>query len=60
MPDITMCNGEDCPIKDTCYRFKAKASSYQSFFSGQPYEVDLGGEFTGCNYHWKMDEVDGE
>jgi hypothetical protein len=31
MPDIDMCMGTDCPYKETCYRFTAKPSYYQSY-----------------------------
>jgi hypothetical protein len=31
MPDIDMCMGTDCPYKETCYRFTAKPSDYQSY-----------------------------
>lgn len=30
MPDITKCLNEDCPIKETCYRWTAIASEWQS------------------------------
>ena len=37
MPDISMCNGESCPKKETCYRFKAEPNPYrQSYFSDNP------------------------
>ena len=37
MPDITMCEGADCPKKNSCYRYTAKASEYrQSFFINSP------------------------
>ena len=42
MPDITMCKGEGCPFKESCYRHKAEPSPYrQSYFVETPYE---GGE----------------
>lgn len=32
MADITMCTAKNCKIKDTCYRFTAKADRlYQSY-----------------------------
>lgn len=31
MPDITMCNGNGCNKKDSCYRVKAAPSKYQSY-----------------------------
>jgi len=46
MPDITMCSGEECPLKESCYRYTAKPSRYQSYFFEPPIED---GE---CNYFW--------
>jgi hypothetical protein len=31
MPDITMCIGNECLIKNYCFRFTAKPSGWQSF-----------------------------
>lgn len=28
----------ECPLKETCYRYKANPSEWQSFFVGVPYE----------------------
>lgn len=37
MPDISMCNGGDCPLKEMCYRYTAKPSEYaQSYFETPP------------------------
>ena len=36
MPDITMCEGTGCPVKDECYRFTASPSDYQSYFVDPP------------------------
>lgn len=41
MPDISMCEGKDCPLKDKCYRFIATPDKYhQSYFTEPPYEND--------------------
>ena len=48
MPDITMCKGKECPIKDTCYRYTAKASDYQSYFSEIPYDFKK----KECDNYW--------
>ena len=40
MPDITMCKGDQCPLKETCYRYKAKPSMYQSYFVDIPLKED--------------------
>jgi len=31
MSDITMCQNEDCPSKEKCFRYTAKALKYQSY-----------------------------
>jgi hypothetical protein len=50
MPDITMCSGTGCPIKSTCYRYRAKPSEYgQSYFMGVPIKDGK------CEYYWKLD-----
>jgi hypothetical protein len=46
MPDITLCSGLNCPLKDTCYRYTAKADEYwQSYFEVPPYDDE-------CEYYW--------
>lgn len=48
MPDITMCTGKGCAVKDRCYRYTAKPSRYgQSYFSTPPVEAD-----GTCDYFW--------
>jgi DnaJ-class molecular chaperone len=46
MPDITMCSGIDCPYKDSCYRYTAKPSEYQSYFVDPPIKNDK------CDSYW--------
>ena len=48
MPDISMCMGRDCPLKETCYRHKAKPSDYQSYFMEAPYKDG------DCSHYWEM------
>jgi hypothetical protein len=37
MPDITKCEGTDCPLKENCYRFTATDSGLnQSYFEPPP------------------------
>lgn len=40
MPDISMCKGDGCTIKETCYRFKAIPSGMQSYFTNSPVNDD--------------------
>lgn len=47
MADITMCTGENCPVKDKCYRFTAVRSEYmQSQFVISPIKDGK------CQYYW--------
>ena len=48
MPDITMCLGIDCPIKETCYRYKAKPYEYQSYFVDAPIKDNK------CEHYWEV------
>ena len=54
MPDITMCNGGDCPLKETCYRYKAKPSEFQSYLAEIPYNAGA----TMCEYFCDMSPRD--
>ena len=50
--DITMCSGQDCPLRETCYRFTATPSEFrQSYFLNIPYNE----ETKTCEYEWKKD-----
>ena len=48
MADITMCKGLECPVKEDCYRFNAKADEYQYYFLEPPYDK----EKKKCDYYW--------
>jgi hypothetical protein len=53
MPDITMCEGKDCPLKEDCYRYTAKPNEYrQSYFVNPPYNE----EKKECDHYWKTDD----
>ncbi len=45
MADISMCEGEGCEVKHTCYRFTANASEHQSYFAPTPIDNN------GCEYY---------
>jgi len=50
MPDITMCAGRNCPLKETCYRYKAKPNmQWQSYFE-EPYDKKK----QTCEYYLKI------
>jgi len=50
MCDISMCEGNECPLKQRCYRFTAIPNEYrQSYFIEPPYIDDE------CDYFWDID-----
>ena len=49
MPDISMCNGNNCELSSTCYRYKAEPSKYrQSYFVKEP------NDGLECDYYWEI------
>jgi len=49
MPDISMCEGKGCDVKNTCYRFTAKPSKFmQSYVMPDVPPI----ENEGCEYYW--------
>ena len=51
MPDITMCVGKFCPLKETCYRYLASPNEYQSYFLEAPYKNN------DCEHYWKINKL---
>lgn len=46
MPDISMCQGYDCPVKEACYRYLAiPNSNWQTWFAEDPRDE----EHTPCD-----------
>lgn len=53
MPDITMCDGSGCPLKEKCYRHTAKPSPYrQSWFMNVPWDGER------CVHYWRTEKED--
>jgi len=54
MSDITKCNSEDCPVRDECYRYTAKPSDRQSYFSTPPLKRSVidGKNIVTCEFYW--------
>ena len=45
--DISMCSGEECPLRETCYRYTAEANDHRQFwFSVAPFKEGT------CKYYW--------
>lgn len=48
--DITMCNGNNCELSSTCYRYKAEPTPYrQSYFIKEPNVTSY-----QCDYYWEI------
>ena len=49
MADISMCEGQGCPLKDTCYRHTAPPTlHWQAYFCEPPYNK----EEKNCTSYW--------
>ena len=53
MADITMCSGLNCPKKETCHRYAANKSYWQSYFMEVPYNK----ETDNCGFYWDNEET---
>lgn len=52
MADITMCQDNACPHRDSCYRKLARANpQWQSFFAKSPRHDDE------CTYYWPITDT---
>ena len=56
MADITKCDGKECTMKETCYRYKAPKGYYQSYFTESP----INKETKECGYYWEVDKLRGK
>lgn len=61
MSGITKCTGiltEDmdvtCPMRETCWRYKAPSSSWQSYMHAPLYQLSPGTEWK-CDEYWRAD-----
>lgn len=63
MPDISMCENKDCPLRNDCYRFIAEPNPYRQAYARFKFAV-VDGKPT-CDNYWpvttdKLDEINGE
>lgn len=57
MADITKCEGKDCPVKESCYRFTAKADDYQYYFIESPIKDGKCEMYWGKQVEYTMQEI---
>jgi len=50
MADIAMCQGNECPVKENCWRYMAPTGIWQAYLATPPYTEE------GCEYFWDMNE----
>lgn len=48
MPDVSMCANITCPLRETCYRFRAKPDAWQTFADFKPDENG------NCDAYWDI------
>ncbi len=63
MPDITLCNNEECLQKKSCYRFTATPNPYYQSYATFKFKVveDTGNPFWGkgrCDYYIDTKNLD--
>lgn len=52
MSDICKCSGDNCPVKESCYRYTAEANEHwQSYFTETPGKYDEENVFH-CDMYW--------
>lgn len=56
MPDITMCRGEGCSLRETCYRYKSKPTKERQPYSTAPPIEIANGLRTVCEYYDHIDK----
>lgn len=59
MPDITMCTGGNCPLKESCYRYRAVPNKLLQSFMDPPYtqmKIQSDPEFyTSCSSYIEIE-----
>lgn len=51
MADITMCMGDGCPLKETCYRYLAEPEPEdQTYLMAVPFKDGT------CDLYWKVED----
>lgn len=59
MPDITMCKGGDCTLKEYCHRHTAKPDEFrQSYFVEPPFTRKMDG--VACAYYMESRKNQGD
>lgn len=48
MPDICMCMGDNCPLRESCYRYTAYPTRRTQSYMNPPYNPLT----KDCDYHW--------
>lgn len=58
MPDICMCDNEDCLIKEACFRYVAIPSPTQAYATFGA-EIDFEGNLV-CDWYWPINTNDAD
>lgn len=53
MPDITMCTNDECPLRESCYRYMAKPSEYMQSYAVFEWKAGKKGK-VDCEYYVKI------
>lgn len=55
MPDITMCQAEDCPLQEYCYRYQAKPNRFWQSYAKFDYKLTVNG--VDCEHYYPINDV---
>jgi len=53
MADIAMCYGEGCPLRQTCYRYRAEPDWRQGYADYDRQRLASGEP--GCDHYWALE-----
>lgn len=55
MPDISMCQNEECPLRESCYRYLATP-----FIPRQAYADFKPNDKGECSYYWPVKKINAD
>lgn len=59
--DITKCDGKECTMKETCWRYKAPKEYYQSYFTESPHKNKVDeDDNTICELYWEIEKAEND
>lgn len=54
MADISKCDGRACPLKESCWRFLAPESDWQTYAN---FDAFFDHKENKCDHYWKVKDI---